>query len=47
MGMLFRYLVWLEVGQEGVIGMEVARISPAAEPAQLLSIPAEEKSMLG
>jgi hypothetical protein len=33
-GMLFRYLVWLEVGRKGVIDVEVARVSPAAMVAQ-------------
>jgi hypothetical protein len=25
-GMLFRYLIWLEVGQKGVVDVEVARV---------------------
>jgi hypothetical protein len=29
MGMLFRYLVRLEVGRKGVVDVEVARVSPA------------------
>jgi hypothetical protein len=34
MGMLFRYLVRLEVGWKGVVGVEVARVSPAARAAR-------------
>jgi hypothetical protein len=32
-GMLFRYLVRLEVGQKGVVDVEVAWVSPAAMAA--------------
>jgi hypothetical protein len=38
-GTLFRYLVQLEVGRKGVVDVEVARVSPAAEVARLPSIP--------
>jgi hypothetical protein len=33
-GMLFRYLVRLEVGQNGVVDVEVARVSPAVMAAR-------------
>jgi hypothetical protein len=34
MGMLFQYLVRLEVGRKGVVNVEVARVSPAAMAAR-------------
>jgi hypothetical protein len=34
MGMLFQYLVQLEVGRKGVVDVEVARVSPVAMAAQ-------------
>jgi hypothetical protein len=33
-GMLFRYLVRLELGRKGVVDMEVAWVSPAAMAAR-------------
>jgi hypothetical protein len=33
-GMRFRYLFWLEVERKGVVGVEVARVSPAAKAAR-------------
>jgi hypothetical protein len=33
-GMLFWYLVWLELGRKGVVDVEVVRVSPAAMAAR-------------